>query len=354
VTFVQAGTRPERLVLAAAATADANGLIAFRLGPAPLGFVWQGSVTVTNAPSGALFTASVASTPWGQWAGPTNFGPVQLWGNETLTVAGVGLQKNTQYALTFFGVSLPEAQADPLPPVAPTSVVAVETATLLVNGVAFGGPVSIRPPTLTRRLTIVAQSTSAVTPTGVYAVKGDTSGAIYGTFTVLNPSTRAAVPQFIEIEPAIDATYTISNIAGANGSFTLWVLASSTNPLVAANPNTPLPTIDSYGPFTQIFDVAIAANTINQGLLVASATGFSYFLQTLTVACKAANGIMYLAFHAVGSSNAIARMILPSTGSETITFPGGFEIASLQVDTFFATTVGSLIVSGTYALAVTE
>lgn len=240
MSFVQAGTTPERLVQAVAATADANGLISFRLGPAPLGYVWQGSVTITNAPSGALFTSSVASTPWGQHAGPTNFGPVQLWGNETLVVNGVGLQKLTQYSMLFFGVSIPEAQATPMPPVAPTSVVGVETATVLLNGVAAqnsGNSVTITPPTLTRRLTVIVKRT-LTTDVDSISVNGVQTGALYGIWTFAASGTSPE-PAYFPLEPAIDTSYTIQLNQGGGGlkTVTLWALASATNPLVEADIN---------------------------------------------------------------------------------------------------------------------
>lgn len=348
---VYSGQGNERLVTATASTSDGNGAITFRVGPCPLGFVWKGSVTVIGAPSGALFTSSVATTPWGQWAGATNFGPVQLWGNETLIVVGGGLQPNTQYSMTFFGVAMPEFMAEPVPPVAPLSTVSVETTTLLVNGLAFTGPFVVTPPSLTRRMTIVASSTSAAVGLGVYTVTGNTTGAVYGTFRVTHPIGSVATPQYIAIEPSIDATYTINFSTGTNGSLNIWVLTSFNNPLETSNPSSPILVLPAFGQINAQADVALAANTTNQGLIGAPGAGRSIVLQQVVCYALGANGPVGFAFHSAGSTNMIGRCIVSSTGTDQILWEGGFEMPAntqLQVDTSLATTAALIIADVTY------
>lgn len=349
------GQGRERLVSAAAATSDANGAITFRVGPCPLGFVWQGSVTVTNAPSGALFNSSVASTPWGQHAGPTNFGPVQLWGNETLVVTGVGLQKNTQYSMLFFGVAMPEELAEPVPPVAPLSTVVVETTTLLVSNQLMtagngGTQITVRPPTLTRRMTLIIDATNLTSTTAEIDVVGTTTNVVYAA-AVLHPGQFQTQPIFMAIEPAIDAEYTILGSAAPGGTYRLWVVASTVNSLVDNLPTRPLavtgtaspgggPPINvsgsPVGPFDAFATVLVAAATTNTVLVAAPGAGQSIYLQQVTVD---AGGVAYnlVGFHASGGGAIFARMADTSvTGpSKQYTFPGGLELpsnASLQVD----------------------
>ncbi len=344
----QAGTTPERLVLAVAATSDANGLITIRLGPAPLGYVWQGSVTITNAPSGALFSSTVASTSWGQWAGPTNFGPVQLWGNETLVVTGVGLQPSTQYSMLFFGVSLPEHLADPLPPVAPTSVVNVETATKLVDGLAIFGvapSITVTVPSLTRRMTImVKHSASAL---NVNNVVGGTSGIIYYAPITFNP-TVTTVPDvhFFAIEPTVDSTYTINFSGGTGGgsTATVWVVASTLNPYVTSsnsleplNVNAGLVLVagSPAGVFKTSFGSSLAVGN-GQVIAAAPGVGSSIYVQTLGIANGAgARGVFR------HSGGPFAELGSPAANtSNSIAFPGGFELpgnSALTVDIFGVT-----------------
>lgn len=305
---VYSGQGRERLIQAVAANSDANGLIAFRLGPCPLGFVWQGSVTITSAPSGALFNASVG-TPWGQWAGSTNFGPVQLWGNETLTVAGIGLQKSTQYSMLFFGVAMPEWMADPLPPVAPLSTVSVETSTLLVNAATAtnAGFTDVTVPSLTRRLTVVVAS-GAFATTRV-SVVGNTTGAAYGFSDVVGPGTA-----YFAIEPTIDPAYRIS--VSGTGGINYWITANSTNPLIVTDDSHPL---DIAQPVTvnqqngTIFDVGGSPiGTVDHYLSVTGGGGGATF--TVVAAPGVGNSLYLQSCSVLNAAGAVATFLMQDTG----------------------------------------
>lgn len=363
VSSVQySGQGRERLIQAVAATSNANGLISFSLGPCPLGFVWQGSIVVTNAPSGALFTTSVGSTPWGQHAGATNFGPVQLWGNETLTVAGVGLQKLTQYSMLFVGVALPEQMADPLPPVAPSSVVEVETSTLLVNGQEFSGAgaVTLTPPSLTRRLTVVVRSGS--TSNTIMALLGQTTGATYGSGTFNNVDGPDVF--YFSIEPTVDAQYTLS--FGGTVACTVWVTANTTSPLVSTEASGELviaqPVLVTFGqpitvaggptgPFNAHF-LANPSPANNVALIAAPGVGNSIYVQTLNIGGVAATAGTFVRYHAAGGNSFCTLVLKAVTDSETAQFPGGFELptnTALQVDVI----TGTPELTGTYAVGPT-
>lgn len=339
----------ERLIKSVSATSDTQGRATFRLGPAEQGYVWEGSVQVPNCPAGALFNATVLSTNWGQWAGPTNFGPIQLYGGESLSVTAVGLNPSTNYVLTIFGVWMADEEARPIPPAAPESVVAVETTTLLVNGVTPAGVnhqiTGIRPPTLTRRLTIIPSNGA----TGVGTITGDVTGAVYGTF---NPGFHS--PQYVAIEPAVDPTYTISVNNASGGS--IWVLASFTNPLVESNQLFPIRVLPFFGPFNQPFgEIFLSPSTTNQVCIVPQGAGTSIVLQQINVAAIGMNGPTLLRFHDSGGS-VVGDILLPSTGGEQLTFPEGYELGSnlgLQVDTVFSTVGGQLRVAGTMAIGPT-
>lgn len=359
---IYSGQGRERLIQAVAANSDANGLIAFRLGPCPLGFVWQGSVTITSAPSGALFNASVG-TPWGQWAGSTNFGPVQLWGNETLTVAGIGLQKSTQYSMLFFGVAMPEWMAEPLPPVAPLSTVSVETSTLLVNGATAtnAGFTDVTVPSLTRRLTVVVAS-GAFATTRV-SVVGNTTGAAYGFSDVVGPGTA-----YFAIEPTIDPAYRIS--VSGTGGINYWITANSTNPLIVTDDSHPLDiaqpvTVNQQngtyfnesgspiGPFKlqAIWSLAVGNN---QPIIAAPGVGQSLYMQNIQVSSGAlgAGALSDNIFHAAGTGR-FTQMILIGGAkvSDSVSFPGGYELptnTALQVDIVTTGSAGAV----TYAVGV--
>lgn len=344
-----------RLIRAVAAISDSQGRIvaganAFNLGPAEQGYVYKGAVQVPNAPAGALFQATILGANWGQWAGPTNFGPIQMWGGETLQVTAVGLTPLTNYVLTFFGVEMPEDEAEPIPPSAPMSVVSVETATLLIAGqVPAGAPnaiTNIRAPSLTRRVTVIGTGFGVDT---VYALIGEQTGTAYGIF---NPGNH--VPQFAAIEPTIDQTYKLQYISGSGASGALWVLASFTNPLIDTNPATPIVVNNAFGTFNQNFGtVSLSFNTANQLCIAAPGTLLCIYMQSITVSAVGANGPTKLIFHDSTPGTFFANMEVPSTGSESLIFPSGFKLPSntgLQVDTTLATSGTSLIVNGTFAV----
>lgn len=342
----------ERLIKSVSTTSDSQGRGTFTLGPAEQGYVYEGSVQVPNAPAGALFVATVLTTNWGQWAGPTNYGPIQLYGGEFLTVTATGLNPSTSYVLTIFGVWGPEEEFDPKPPAAPESVVSVETATLLVNGaVPAGSPnriTNIRPPSLTRRVTVVGTGFGVNT---IYSLTGDQTGTLYGLF---NPGLH--VPQFAAIEPTIDQTYTLTYISGSGASGAIWVLASFTNPLVDTNPASPIIINNAFGTFNQNFGtVNLSYNTANQLLIAAQGTLLCIYLQSITISNVGANGPVKLIFHDSTPGTFFANMEVPASGSDTLIFPGGFKLPAntgLQVDTTLATSGTSLIANGTFAVNV--
>lgn len=367
VTIQYSGQGRERLVTATAATSDGNGAITFRQGPCPLGFVWQGSVTVTNAPSGALFNATVASTPWGQWAGPTNFGPVQLWGNETLVVTGIGLQKNTQYSMLFFGVAMPEELAEPLPPVAPLSTVSVETSTLLVNAQTFSGAGSVilTPSSLTRRLTVVVASGSTLDT--LVALVGRQSNAVYGSGTF--NSVDGPTVFYFAIEPTIDQTYTLS--FSGTVSCTAWVTANTTSPLV--KPGAPIAIVQPVavtgpfgapinvagspvGPFNLTTGVQNKAVGNNQSVIAAPGAGNSVYIQSVTVwnTLIAAAALAEGQFIAGSGGAGVVDIVIspPNRTSETVTFPGGYELPT-NTGLFVNVFTNSVFYVVTYAVGVT-
>jgi hypothetical protein len=83
-----------------------------------MGSVWEGTVTIINVPSTAQFNFSVLDISWGTFFGVGPYGPIQVYGQETLTIAGQSLTANTQYQARFIGISQPEELSQPTYPVA--------------------------------------------------------------------------------------------------------------------------------------------------------------------------------------------------------------------------------------------
>lgn len=352
----QAGTSPERLVQAVAATADTTGAISFRLGPCPLGYVWQGSVTVTNAPSGALFNSAVATTPWGQWAGPTNFGPVQLWGNETLTVTGVGLQASTQYSMTFFGVAMPESMATPLPPVAPLSTVSVETSTKLVDGSSFAvgaSAITIHPPSLTRRLTIEFKPQSGNDfDVGFLQVTGTTTGIVYFAAIPDAHGSTLAIPEvsFTAIEPSVDPSYQVEIINNGTQPILLWIVASTTNPLVLGQESNPIAitepvTVQGIGPTGSVHNPVWVYRFVNSYNSITPTSGVA----TTLISAPPSGSVNLLGMMTIGITSGCAAVTLTDNAGSIIwsaMVNAGEGPSHFQLDLLIAGLVKVTIVSG--------
>lgn len=109
------------LVRLASGTSDASGNLTLKFQDSPpVGQTWTGMVSASASPSGAIWQASVSGVPWATGVGAAAFGPVQLLGNMSLTVAGSGLVPNTLYSVYLQGVVDNAADAVPVWPNLPS------------------------------------------------------------------------------------------------------------------------------------------------------------------------------------------------------------------------------------------
>lgn len=82
---------------------DVNGGAVFVF-PDVVQSLWViGTVSIANAPGDAIFTASVAGTPWGTWYGPTPSPQIQVDGRLHCEVAAGFLNPSTNYVAWFIG-----------------------------------------------------------------------------------------------------------------------------------------------------------------------------------------------------------------------------------------------------------
>lgn len=345
----------DRLIQSNAQTSDANGQATFRIGPAEQGLVYQGTVQIPNSPSGALFVATVLSANWGQFAGPTNFGPIQLWGGETLTVTATGLTPNTNFVMTYFGVAIDENSAIPIPPSAPESVVTVETATKLVDGVSFvpgTTNIIIHPPTLTRRLTIEFKPASGNDfDMALIKLVGVTTGIVYFQEAPNPHGSTQAIPEivFTAIEPAVDATYSLIIANSGAQNIKVWVVASSTNPLILGQDSNPLSieqpiTVQGIGPTGSVHNPVWVYRFLNSVSSILPASGVA----TQLVGAPPAGSVNMLGMMSIGLTAGCAAVTL-TDGSGNVLW-SAFVEAGIQphftMELLIADKVNATVISG--------
>jgi len=137
----------------------------------PTGYVWSGTLSVTapsvsqQVPIGALMTANVGATSWGEWGGNSVFGPVQANQNQQLVVTAQGLTAGVTYLLNWIGSSDPAQVVQPLFPAANSTALTAQTFvpppgviyTTPVAGIASGVETLVTVPANVRTLMIQGQ-----------------------------------------------------------------------------------------------------------------------------------------------------------------------------------------------------
>lgn len=345
----------ERLIKSFAATSDTAGAATFTLGPAEQGYVYEGTVQVPNAPSGALFNASVLNTNWGQWAGPTNFGPIQLFGGESLTVVATGLTPSTSFTMTFFGVWMPDDEAEPVPPAAPMSVVSVETATKLVNHQSFAPgttAITIQPPSLTRRLTIEYKPESGNDfDVALIRVVGTTSGIVYFQVAPDPHGSIAAIPeiQFTAIEPSVDPKYQLIVTNSGTQNVDVWVVASTTNPLILGQDSNPIAveqpvTVQGIGPTGSVHNPVWTYRFMNSWASIVPTSGVA----TTLIPAAPAGYVNMLGTLSIGLTSGVATVSLQDSTPSifwSLSIEAG-QPASFPLDLLLTSRVDVVMVSG--------
>lgn len=73
----------------------------------PPGLTWTGTLWCANAPTGAVFIATIGAQSWGEWGGNSVYGPIQAFGagSQQLVVTATGLASSTSYTLNWVGSS---------------------------------------------------------------------------------------------------------------------------------------------------------------------------------------------------------------------------------------------------------
>jgi hypothetical protein len=342
---VATATRP--IYQTATAIVAASGTVTIALPPVPSGYVWTGAISVPSSSASTLWTITAGAVPWGQTIGQA-FGPVQCFGSAQIAITAAGLVPGTVFQTVFTGRQDSGDQAPVAPyPVATqvsgtvqiagtTSIAGVvtiaETSTAYITAsFASGSPIlyGFTANTNTRRLTIIAILPNTGAGAGVninLQLTGNTSGAVYYTNTVpVAANATARIRDFAEIEPLVDAAYTLTVTGlGVGQTMTLWVLGSVSNPLVQPDVSRVLKIGGSGGSFNQNTNLVTVANQSHTVILAAPPAGRSTFLQSVTASFQGAAGDAVV--NVEDTSAPIAFISLKSpTDSRQVLFPSGYE-----------------------------
>ena len=139
----------------------ALGTATFKFDSPPAGTTWTGTLTCSDAPSTAVFTATVGGTSWGSWGGNSVFGPIQVQGQGAqqlvITATGLALSTSTTYEIWMLGSSDDTSNVAPIWPDATSSALTAQ-----INGSV----------TLNTASTLIAQGGAAITTafTSIYNV----------------------------------------------------------------------------------------------------------------------------------------------------------------------------------------
>ena len=99
-------------------TSASGSTATFTFPSPPAGMTWTGTLWCANAPTGAVFIATIGPQSWGEWGGNSVYGPVQAFGtgSQQLVVTATGLASSTSYTLNWVGSSDNESLVGPVFP----------------------------------------------------------------------------------------------------------------------------------------------------------------------------------------------------------------------------------------------
>lgn len=186
------------------ATANNKGVINFTFNAPPTGFTWTGTLSCTNAPASASFTASIGGINWAQWNGESVGGPIQLFRGDVLTVAATGLSPNTEYLLWLIGTEDESGLPGPVwpDPTASLASFVPATATQLFLGTTI--PFTATVPPATRTLIVQVFVPVGNTMTLLTVTGGETGFPYYNQAAYLSAGIGSGT-QYLVIVPIVAA-----------------------------------------------------------------------------------------------------------------------------------------------------
>lgn len=318
------------------AVATGNGTATFTFPSPPTSSWWSGSLFCAAAPVGAIFTAAIGATPWGEWAGNSVYGPVQCTDNQQLTVTATGLVPGSSYILSWRGSSDDSRTVQPLFPSANSTALTAQI-NVTPPALLFGPLVNpsatqtVTVPTSVRTLLVDIQVTTSAT-VSLVTVQGVTTNFLYynappylqGQVLLTRSGYLVVVPLLGSIDSQVTVSITSSSIA--NCTLNVYGDAAQYDESIFYNGNS------NGGP------VVIAHNAVGSGTLVSGPVRIlSAFCGTATASASAAlnwGGNLWLVAEqgttAGGSTTAftpVVPLILPAGTSITYTIVTGGNVS---------------------------
>jgi len=301
----------------------------------PTGYVWSGTLSVTApsasqlVPVGALMTANVGATSWGEWGGNSVFGPVQANQSQQLVVTAQGLTAGVTYLLNWIGSSDPAHVVQPLYPAANSTALTAQI-TGVPPGVIYpvtplAGPFNVTAGVNARTLILQIIRTSVGGSLTYVIVTGNTTGFNY----YQGPAYLEAGPPFAHtvVVPVIeiaDSTYNIQVLTSA-GTWTVEVWADNLQYEENVFYNGATQAVSAVGNFG--VPVTIISGPVR--LLTANVQGSSGGAADLMI-------------------NGIPALSVTANGSLAMTFPANTILQPDSLFTIFQTLAGASKATVTY------
>jgi hypothetical protein len=300
-------------------TSASGSTATFTFQSPPAGMTWTGTLWCANAPTGAVFIATIGAQSWGEWGGNSVYGPVQAFGtgSQQLVVTATGLASSTSYTLNWVGSSDNESLVGPVFPDAnSTALTAAISGTVgLTPGTTVGinGSVSTTGGATTvsgagfngASTSITVVSTGSFPASGLISVPSS-GGTLIFAYTGTTPTQFTGLSLLAGV-----STWTITNGAPV-------VSAVANTGQVVTNPNAPVidQILTSSGSAFSSLNTLLVNSTLTQ-----SYGSFMFIMGGITASLLPVGLAVTLSNSTTGESWTLSQYITTSTDSPEFHFP---------------------------------
>lgn len=210
------------------AASDGSG--SCRFDPPTQGFVLTGTISVTAAPGGALFTVTVGSVPVQTGLGSSPLGPIQSIANQAVAVVAMGLVPGQVYQVTWSADLENDTTAQTAVPAAASTTVTLSPQVSQIFQKSYTpsnpppGSLTVTPVPGARSLIIEWAVDVAIGASEIAVIGNQSNIAYFGTTLSSGPLLQSwgwqtkVTTWFVPINTSIDQTYTVTGVFNLTSS----------------------------------------------------------------------------------------------------------------------------------------